>query len=93
MRLLMTAGSDFEAEIVCNRLLQAGIEAMRPGDDAHGRSRGVFVLDIYVAAEDLARARAVLDEAQDVSEEELIRLSEAVDDGATETTDEERTGD
>jgi hypothetical protein len=65
-----------EAELICDRLLEAGIpaEAQRTiGGPEWGESGA---RNIRVAPENAQRARDVLNAAQDVSEEELARLSE-----------------
>jgi hypothetical protein len=76
VRHLISASNDFEAEIICSRLREAGIEPTREGEGSRGATRGVISLDVYVQDADLERAQAALSEAEDVSEEELIRLSE-----------------
>jgi hypothetical protein len=74
VRHLITAGSDFEAEIICSRLREAGIEPVREGEG----SRGLISRDVYVEDGDLERAQGALEVAEGVSEEELIRLSEGL---------------
>lgn len=75
MQFLITASSAFEAEIVCSRLREAGIEPLWQGSEMP-RSGEIVMRDIYVEDDDVERAKKVLAEAQDFDEEELIRLSE-----------------
>jgi hypothetical protein len=72
---LTTASNEFEAQIIAERLEEAGISAIqksplgpRWGDG--GRR------DLYVEDRDLARARQTLKDAEATSEQELDRLSE-----------------
>jgi hypothetical protein len=71
-RYLTKAGNAFEARIICERLAEAGIPAQVQGFIEGGMSAG----DIYVDERNLDNAREILKTAQDVSEEELIELSE-----------------
>jgi hypothetical protein len=72
---LMTASSEFESEVIRERIAEAGITVLVEGQQnprAHlGSGRAV-----YVEARDLERARQVLAEAENVDEDELARLSE-----------------
>jgi Putative prokaryotic signal transducing protein len=78
MQFLITASSAFEAEIVCSRLREAGIEPLWQGSEMP-RSGEIVMRDIYVEDDELERAKQVLAEAEDFDEEELIRLSEGKD--------------
>jgi hypothetical protein len=77
LKVVTAVGSQAEAELVCERLQAEGIGALSQrtiGGPEWGASGG---RNVYVAEEDLERARAVL--AADVgafSDEELARLSE-----------------
>ena len=72
---LTTASSEFEAEIILERLSEAGVQAVQQGPLAPrvGYPGG---RDIYVEEQDLDRARAALKAAEGFSEEELTELSE-----------------
>jgi hypothetical protein len=72
----MTTTTAFESEIICARLREAGIVPVEENEMIALRRLGNRRPDIYVDDADLARARAVLKEAESVSEDELIRLSE-----------------
>jgi hypothetical protein len=81
LRVAATAGSEAEADLVRQRLAEAGISAVVQrsiGGPEWGASGAQYV---YVEAGHLDRAREILS-APGVSEEELARLSdEAGDDG------------
>ena len=65
-----------EADLICERLLAEGIpaEAQRSiGGPTWGESGARYV---YVAPENAPRARELLQAAEDVSEDELAKLSE-----------------
>jgi hypothetical protein len=84
MRHLIAANADFEAEIICSRLREAGIEPVRQGEGSRGRFGGALGRDVYVQDGDFERAQAALSAAENVSEDELIRLSEG---GAEQSAD------
>jgi Putative prokaryotic signal transducing protein len=82
---LTEAESEFGADIIISRLAEAGIHAWPepvPGGPLRyagysGFARGaVGRRNVYVEESDLARARAVLAEAESVDEDELARLAE-----------------
>jgi hypothetical protein len=71
----MTASSDFEAEIVRERLAEAGISVLVEGD-GNPRSIAAGKRDIFVEEAEFERAQAALKAAQEVDEDELTRLSQ-----------------
>jgi hypothetical protein len=72
---LTTAGTTFEAEIIIERLAEAGIQAV-PLESTDPRVGMLGRCDIYVQEPDIARARAVLEADESFSEDELVRLEE-----------------
>ena len=75
--LLATVGNEFEADIICERLAEGGIIA---AVQASGRGNAFAGgRDIYVQEHDLERAREILQDAEEVSDEELTELSERGD--------------
>jgi len=86
LRSVTTVGSEPEAEMVCDRLLAEGIQAItrRTTGSAEWGSSGARI--VLVDARDLERARAVLaSEEGTFSDEELTRLSEEAGREAGET--------
>jgi hypothetical protein len=71
----MTASSEFEAEIVRERLGEAGITVLVEGE---GNPRSILAgkRDVFVEDAEFERAQAALKSAQDVDEDELTRLSQ-----------------
>jgi Putative prokaryotic signal transducing protein len=69
LKVLTCAQNEFEAEMICGLLIEAGIRAtqrLASGFSPAGRVGGGGARDVLVAAEDLDRARELLDEsAQD----------------------------
>jgi hypothetical protein len=72
---LLSAPSEFVADIVCQRLSEGGVRSFSQGAGAR-RSSLAGAQDIYVEDGDLARARSILKEAETFSEDELAALSE-----------------
>jgi Putative prokaryotic signal transducing protein len=66
LQILVTAGNEFEADIVVGLLYDAGIESFQRlgGSGVAGRIGGGGSRDVLVAEPDLARAREVLESAQ-----------------------------
>ena len=67
LRIVATANNEFEAELISGLLTEAGIESnMELANTGIGAMGGRFggggARDIYVRAEDLERAKQVLDE-------------------------------
>jgi Putative prokaryotic signal transducing protein len=75
LRIVTSVANEAEAELVCERLLSEGIQAIarRTIGSVEWGSSGAR--DVYVSEADLDRARAVIAEAP-FSEEELARFSE-----------------
>lgn len=77
LKVVASAASEAEADMIRGRLLQAGIHAVAQrtiGGPEWGSSGGRYV---YVDAVDFDRALALLKEDEDpISDEELTRLSE-----------------
>ncbi|HSZ13819.1 MAG TPA: hypothetical protein VK790_07275 [Solirubrobacteraceae bacterium] len=77
LEVAASASNAPEADLICQRLADAGIHAMSQrsiGGPEWGVSGGRYV---YVEAEDLARAREVLAAPVGISEEDLAALAEA----------------
>jgi hypothetical protein len=77
LKVLTTVASEAEAELVCERLAQAGIQAL-PQRTIGGPEWGTSgSRNVYVTEADLERGRVALaaDEGE-FSDEELTRLSE-----------------
>jgi hypothetical protein len=84
LRVAATATNAVEADLICQRLAEAGISAISQrsiGGPEWGVSGGQYV---YVEAAHLDRARDVLKASGDLSDEELAELSEQ---GFQETTE------
>lgn len=75
MKVAATVNSVTEAELVVDRLREAGITAVDKGGVLSARFAVAGPREVYVADEDLERAREVLDEPA-ISEEDLIRAEE-----------------
>jgi hypothetical protein len=74
--VVATALDGSEAQLICDRLIEAGIPAEEQrsiGGPGWGESGARYV---RVAPENAARARELLGDAEDISEDELARLSE-----------------
>lgn len=72
----MTASGEFEADIIRERLAEAGIGALIEGE-GNPRRIGAGPTDSYVEDSELERAREVLAAAQDIDEEQLDALSQS----------------
>ena len=72
----MTVSGEFEADIVRERLAEAGIQVLIQGE-GNPRAIASGARDICVEDDELERAREVLKAAEGVSEAELAALSEA----------------
>jgi hypothetical protein len=69
LRIVATAANEFEAEMICGALSEAGIESTMElaNTGVGGRFGGGGARDIYVREEDLERARQALSETDDAS--------------------------
>jgi len=67
LRIVATAANEFEAEMVCGVLSEAGIESSMElaTTGMGGRIGGGGARDIYVREEDLERAREALSATED----------------------------
>jgi Putative prokaryotic signal transducing protein len=65
LKILTTVSNEFEAQMVVGLLSDAGIHSMQElgGAGAAGRVGGGGARDVYVAEQDLDRAREVLDQS------------------------------
>ncbi len=75
-RHLASAANELEADMIIARLAEAGIRAWPSDAGAFGRGGGAGPRDVYVEDADLTRARQTLEEAESISEADLIALSE-----------------
>jgi type III secretory pathway lipoprotein EscJ len=77
LRVVASATSDAEAEMICARLASVGIEALHKPDSGIGATQigGGGGHDVYVQEQDAERALELLS-AQEFSDEELAELSE-----------------
>ncbi len=76
LQVVATAGSGPEADLICQRLAEAGIQATAQrsiGGPQWGLSGSQYV---YVEAEQLALAREVLAAPDHVSDEDLAKMAE-----------------
>ncbi len=74
MRLAAGVGSRAEAQMVCDRLREAGLAAV-PKGDLSADSRDISSYGVYVEDDDIDRAREILSEPP-MSEAELIKAEE-----------------
>ena len=86
LQVVATAANAAEAELIRNRLTEAGVAAVSQrsiGGPEWGLSGGQYV---YVEAAHLERAREILSDAEGFSDEELGDLSEQAFRDATKPT-------
>ena len=84
MRLAASCSNGAEARMVCDLLRAAGIDAIAKGDlTAEMGDFGPY--PVYVEDVDLERARAVLEDATRLSDDELAEAAEAAADQAPRT--------
>ena len=77
LRSVAGAGSQAEAELICSRLLEAGIHAISQRNIGGPEFGGSGARSVFVKETDEARAREVLARDEEpISEDELARLSE-----------------
>ncbi|MGO9488346.1 MAG: putative signal transducing protein [Solirubrobacteraceae bacterium] len=76
VKIVATVANEAEAEMVAERLSEAGIEHMSRLASGGIRLGAAAARDVYVQAKDLDRALEVLKIDEGFSDEELARLSE-----------------
>jgi hypothetical protein len=76
LEVVTTVENEAEAEMVAERLSEAGIEHSSRLASGGIRLGAAAARDIYVRAADLERARETLESDEGFSDEELARLSE-----------------
>jgi hypothetical protein len=74
--LLTTVRDGPEADLICARLRDAGIEAVAQGGMYGARAALGGTREVYVEANDLERARATLQASEGISEDELAKAAE-----------------
>jgi len=86
LKIVTTVSNEAEAEMVAERLAEAGIRHMSQTAGGGIRLGAAAARDVYVAAQDLDRAREVLKVDEGFSEEELARLSDEAGKAALDDT-------
>ena len=86
LRIVTTVTNEAEAEMVAERLSEAGIRHMSRTASGGIRLGAAAARDVFVEERDLDRAREVLKVDEGFSEEELSRLSDEADEVAPEET-------
>jgi len=76
LKILTTVGNEAEAEMVAERLSEAGIRHMSRTAGGGIRLGAAAARDVYVEERDLDRARDALKADEGFSDEELARLSD-----------------
>jgi len=74
--ILTTVNNDLEATVVLGRLAEVGIHATMQPSKRGGPWNPAGARDVYVAAEDVERARQTLEEDEAITEEELLAEEE-----------------
>ncbi len=71
LKIVATAANEFEAELICGALSEAGIESTMElaNTGIGGRFGGGGARDIYVREEDVERAKEALKGAEDAGED------------------------
>jgi uncharacterized protein YaaQ len=82
LKIVTTVSNQAEAEMVAERLSEAGIRHMSRTASGGIRLGAAAARDVYVEEQDLDRAREVL-KVGGVSEEELARLSDEAGEAAS----------
>lgn len=86
LRIVATVSNEAEAEMVAERLSEAGIRHMSLTAGGGIRLGAAAARDVYIDAKDLDRAREVLKVDEGFSEEELARLSDQAGEAARDDT-------
>jgi len=76
LKIVTTVGNEAEAQMVAERLSEAGIRHMTRPAAGGIRLGAAAARDVYVDDQDLDRAREVLAVDEGFTEEELARLSD-----------------
>ena len=76
LKIVTTVGNEAEAEMVAERLSEAGIDHMSRVASGGIRLGPAAARDVYVQAKDIDRALEALKIDEGFSDEELARLSE-----------------
>jgi Putative prokaryotic signal transducing protein len=84
LKILTTVTNEAEAEMVAERLSEAGIRHMSRTASGGIRFGAAAARDVFVEERDLDRAREVLKVDEGFSEEELARLSDEAGEAAPE---------
>jgi hypothetical protein len=85
-KIVTTVSNEAEAEMVAERLSEAGIRHMTRTASGGIRLGVAAARDVYVEEQDLDRAREVLKLDEGFSEEELARLSDEAGEAALDET-------
>jgi Putative prokaryotic signal transducing protein len=83
LRIVTTVGNEAEAEMVAERLSEAGIRHMSRTASGGIRLGAAAARDVYVDARELERAREVLRLDESFSDEELALLSDEAGEAST----------
>jgi Putative prokaryotic signal transducing protein len=86
LRIVTTVSNEAEAEMVAERLSEAGIRHMARMAGGGIRLGAAAARDVYVEERDLDRAREVLKVDEGFSDEELARLSDEAGKAALDET-------
>ena len=86
LKIVTTVSNEAEAEMVAERLSEAGIRHMSRTASGGIRLGAAAARDVYVEEQDLERAREVLEADAGFSEEELARLSDEAGEAALDDT-------
>jgi len=86
LRIVTTVTNEAEAEMVAERLSEAGIRHMSRTASGGIRLGAAAARDVFVDERDLDRAREVLKVDEGFSDEELARLSDEAGEAALDET-------
>jgi uncharacterized protein with PIN domain len=86
LKIVTTVSNEAEAEMVAERLSEAGIRHMSRTASGGIRLGAAAARDVYVEERDLDRAREVLKVDEGFSDDELARLSDEAGEAAQDDT-------